>query len=163
MAVHICNHCNFRRLDRTTPCPDCGTIATHTHLGPLLKGLVITGTLFVVFIFVAYLGVITPNPKPSSVRRTGVSPISEYRIVDDGWFGCTEREQLNKLTQYTTQKDKEAFNRELAMGLVTGMCTQFEEGEIVFLMDATVFAGVVNVRRKGETQTYWTYREAIRQ
>ena len=120
--------------------------------------------LLVILIAVGYCASISDQSSgPHSRARRVTSNNSEYRISDEGWFGCTEREQLDKLTQYATQKDKDAFSRELARGLVTGTCTRFDEGEIVYLMEATIFAGVVNVRRKGETQTYWTYTEAIRQ
>ena len=88
--------------------------------------------LVVILIAVGYCISISDQSGGSSSQPTRkTSNISEYRISGDGWFGCTEREQLSNLIRYTSQQDKDAFKQELALGLTLGTCTQFEEGEIV--------------------------------
>jgi hypothetical protein len=38
----------------------------------------------------------------------------------------------------------------------------FKNGEVVYIADTAIFSGGVKVRRKGETQEYWTNLEAIK-
>ena len=60
------------------------------------------------------------------------------------------------------QGDEEAFSYALAVSVAYGEATFFEKGEIVYLVEAKVlWAGIVQVRREGETTKYWTAMEAI--
>ena len=87
---------------------------------------------------------------------------SERRISGDHWFGCTDREYFDKLNDYVAQKDAQAFRKALAAGVLTGICTLFKKGEVVYVTDATIFSGLVKVRRKGQLQEFWTYIEAVK-
>jgi len=77
------------------------------------------------------------------------------------YVGCISREDHRKLTNYVVQKDKKAYERYLLAGLAAGTCTVFEKGESVYVVETAVFSGLVKVRRKGETQEYWTNIEAV--
>lgn len=90
-----------------------------------------------------------------------VSSGQEKRISGDHWFGCTDREYFDKLVGYAVQKDNKAFKKALAAGLVLGTCTIFKNGEVVYITDTAISSGLVKVRRKGETQEYWTNIEAV--
>jgi hypothetical protein len=77
-------------------------------------------------------------------------------------IGCISRDDYDKLTAYVVQGDREAFGRLLTEGLSTGRCVEFKKGETVYVMDVGVMSGAVKVRRKGETQEYWTAIESVR-
>jgi hypothetical protein len=95
--------------------------------------------------------------KPGDANESG----QEKRISGDHWFGCVDREYLGNLVKYAVQKDNEAFTRALTAGLLTGACTPFKNGEVVYITDVAFFSGNIKVRRKGETKEYWTVIEAL--
>jgi hypothetical protein len=94
--------------------------------------------------------------------RSSVSNGLEKRISGDNWFGCTARDYFEKLVGYAVQKDNEAFAKALTTGLLSGTCTRFKNGEVVYIANTALFSGLVKVRRKGETQEYWTNIEAVK-
>jgi len=59
------------------------------------------------------------------------------------------------------QEDFEAFEKALAEGVLNGVCTIFEDGEVVYVTDTAILSGLVRIRRRGETQEYWTNLEAV--
>lgn len=84
------------------------------------------------------------------------------RIAGDVYFGCTERDCFERLATLAVQGDKQAFAEALGVGLLTGICTKFVEGEPIYLMGAGgLFSGLVRVRRPGEITEYWTVIEAV--
>ncbi len=93
--------------------------------------------------------------------RPATSGDDTKRISGSQWFGCSDREYFEKLIGYAVDKDNEAFKRALAAGVVAGNCTLFKNGEAVYTVDTAIFSGLVKVRRKGETQEYWTNLEAV--
>jgi hypothetical protein len=102
----------------------------------------------------------------SGSTTTSTQPVvagdGSKRISGEHRFGCSDRDYLDKLAGYAVQKDKKAFSQGLAAGLLSGVCTMFKEGEEVYLADTAIFSGLVKVRRKGETQEYWTNLEAVK-
>ena len=62
---------------------------------------------------------------------------------------------------YAVQGDNKAFSGGLAAGVINGTCTMFNAGETVYVTDTAIFSGLVEVRRKGESQEYWTNLEAV--
>ena len=94
---------------------------------------------------------------------TSTSAIAQNsrQIVDDHRFGCTNKEYLSKLIRYSVDKDLEAFKKGLVAGIVSKICTLFEKGESVLVVDTAIFSGLVKLRRKGEIKEYWTVLEAI--
>ena len=87
----------------------------------------------------------------------------EEKITGDHYFGCQDRDEFDKIISFAAQKDSEAFNAALWRDLATGQCTLFKNGETVFLTDTAIFHGLIQLRRKGETEEYWTNLEAARQ
>ena len=83
-----------------------------------------------------------------------------YTIVSDSYFGCGSKADFETMVTYVSQGDKAAFSSAYTLGLAAGTVTLFKKGEVVYLMDAT-WTGGVQVRREGETATYWTVTEAI--
>ena len=83
------------------------------------------------------------------------------RIKGDHRFGCSDREYFEKLVSYAVQDDNTAFSQGLAAGLLAGTCTMFSVGEEVYITDTAIFSGLVEVRKKGQTQEFWTNLEAV--
>ena len=86
---------------------------------------------------------------------------SVRRISGDHWFGCTSKEEFNKIFEYAADKDEQAFSKAWAAGIRAGTITEFKNGEEVYIVDTSVFSGLIKVRRKGETKEYWTNLEAV--
>ena len=97
-----------------------------------------------------------------------INPILDHleaesrRISGDKCFGCTDLDYHKKLTNYAVQKDMETFTKDLTDCLLRGKCTLFKSGEEVFLVDTTLFSGLIKVRRTGDTVEYWAIIEAIK-
>jgi tetratricopeptide (TPR) repeat protein len=102
------------------------------------------------------------NRESENPSRPSVSSGQGSLISGDNWFGCTNRDYFNKLVGYSVQRDEAAFTNALIAGLHNGTCTMFKNGEVVYIADTAIFSGGVKVRRKGETQEYWTNLEAIK-
>ena len=98
-----------------------------------------------------------PVPKTESVQAPG-----QTRIAGSNWFGSTSREYFKKLVEYEVQKDERAFSEALAAGVLTNTCTIFKDGEIVYITDTMLLSGMAKVRRRGDTQEYWTNVEAVK-
>ena len=103
----------------------------------------------------------TTKPSTSS-REPSASVGTNTHISGSSWYGCIDRRYFKKLTEYAVDRDEEAFKTALTAGLLSGACTLFRDGEIVYITDTAVLSGLVKVRRKGETEEYWTNIEAIR-
>ena len=86
----------------------------------------------------------------------------EGYINGKSWFGCANRDYFRKLVRYTVQGDKDAFVKALAIGIQTGVCTIFKDGERVYITDTSLFRGEVRVRRPGQMVEYWTVMEAVK-
>lgn len=85
-----------------------------------------------------------------------------HYVAGKNHFGCVSKDYFNKLIGYAVDKDLEAFKKGLGAGLLTGECTMFKSGETVFITDTSVFSGLVQIRRKGDTTAYWTNMEAVK-
>lgn len=92
----------------------------------------------------------------------GVAFALEGYINGKSWFGCADRDYFRKLVRYTVQGDKDAFVKAMAIGIQTGVCTIFKNGERVYITDTSLFRGEVKVRRPGQMIEYWTVMEAVK-
>jgi len=91
-----------------------------------------------------------------------VSVGADRTISSDSFFGCSDRSVCQKLVEYAVDKDNQAFKQALGAELLTGGCRMFQRGESVFIADTAIFSGLVKVRRRGETEEYWTAMEAVK-
>ncbi len=92
----------------------------------------------------------------------GMGNAQGMRISSDGHIGCTSREYFKKLVRYAGDNDKDAFKQGLVAGMLTGECTAFKDGELVYTTDTALFSGLVKIRRKGSTTEYWTNIETVK-
>jgi hypothetical protein len=99
------------------------------------------------------------NPSSSTVA---VATNEDKRISGDSRFGCSDRDYFEKLVGYAVQNDKQAFSNALAAGILAGTCTMFRDGDEVYVADTAIMSGLIKVRRKGQTEEYWTNLEAVK-
>jgi hypothetical protein len=110
-------------------------------------------------------------PKP-----TAVEPVSkaEPAVGEEGtaknlqrisgsrrYYGCTDKEVFNQLVRYGVQGDRKPWEQLLTSSVAVGICTHFEPGEPVFLMEVSLLAGMIKVRRTGDLHEFWTFLEAV--
>lgn len=108
------------------------------------------------------IGSFSSDSQKAKKSTSSISSWREKRITGDYWFGCVDREYFDNLVGYIVEEDKEAFTKAMAAGLLTGECTTFKNGEVVYISDTSIFSGIIKVRRKGDTKKYCTYIEAVK-
>jgi hypothetical protein len=93
---------------------------------------------------------------------TLASASNVHYINGDHYYGCTTKEKFDELLGYITDNDMNAFTQAFDEGLIEGTVVAFKNREPVYVEDAPFLSGMVELRRSGETQTYWTVSEAIK-
>lgn len=58
--------------------------------------------------------------------------------------------------------DTKAFGEALAAGVLSGVCTLFMGGEIVYITDHSWSDGLTRIHEKGDSHEYWINSEFIR-
>jgi len=101
-----------------------------------------------------------PASTPASPPSTPTSSV--WKISGDSWFGCSNREDFEKITGYAVDNDAQAFQQALAAGIYSGSCTFLKNGQVVYITDTAIFSGLIKVRLQGETQEFWTNLEAVK-
>lgn len=109
-----------------------------------------------------------PPSKPSAPATSAVTnskpatrPDGSHIVSRASSAGCVSKEAYEQLTKIAVQGDKEAFSRALAAGVLSGQCTIFSRGAVVFIDDTAIFSGLVRLRPQGQVQAYWTAMETI--
>ncbi|WOH55053.1 hypothetical protein [Bradyrhizobium sp. BWC-3-1] len=92
---------------------------------------------------------------------TGVA-FADDHVIRNSSYGCKSKDIRSKLTGYTVDGDKEAFRKALLVGVMSGECSLFNEGDHVYLTDTSIFSGLVCVRPRGALDCFWTNIEAVK-
>ena len=98
----------------------------------------------------------TPN-QPSTQSREAPRT---HRM--EGNFGCRDRTKFEELNGYHVNQNDIAFLGGLVRAYKDGTCRTFDDGEEVYVTERAISSGLVRVRPKGETSSWWTYAEATR-
>lgn len=98
----------------------------------------------------------TPN-QPSTQSREAPRT---HRM--EGNFGCRDRAKFEELNGYHVNQNDTAFLGGLVRAYQDGTCRTFDDGEEVYVTERAISSGLVRVRPKGETSSWWTYADAIR-
>ena len=85
-----------------------------------------------------------------------------HAVVNGPWLACESEKLHSKITTYSVADDKVAFRKAATAAITNGDCTLLRSGERVQLMDTAIFKGMVQVRRVGDIEEYWTNLEAIK-
>ncbi|OFV96119.1 MAG: hypothetical protein A3F68_04675 [Acidobacteria bacterium RIFCSPLOWO2_12_FULL_54_10] len=112
---------------------------------------------------------LTTTPSPSQTTKPATKTQATHadssglrRIAGPSWFGCLNRAKFEELNGYLHDQDRAAFIGSVGRAYRDGECVPFEQGEEVYLSDTAIFSGLVQVRRPGKTERWWTYAEAVR-
>ncbi len=183
MALYPCPECKREISTDAKACPHCGKKAgweaTQARFDALPKGMKIFLACAIAFFVLAMMvsgasdkG--APLPKAESataaqaqkptVEAAKPAPAADGTMtVQPGtWFGFRNREHMEKATQFAVQGDKDAFAKFMMNAMAAKAAIAFKAGEKVYLDDTAMFAGLVKVRRKGETEGWWTNFEAVK-
>ncbi|KVE97366.1 hypothetical protein WJ01_07710 [Burkholderia vietnamiensis] len=80
-----------------------------------------------------------------------------YHVKGGTWLGCDTKDRFYKIMSF----DKVAFRKAAVSAIEAGNWTLFRAGQTVYLGDVPILGGVIQLRREGDTEEYWTNREAI--
>lgn len=86
----------------------------------------------------------------------------DRRIQGDKRIGCVSEDYYRRLVRFAGSGDNEAFKEALVAGVLTGQCVMFKAGTPVILEDTALFSGLMQVRIRGETVSYWTSIESAK-
>ena len=166
MALIACPECKKKISDSAGNCPNCGYQLTPEKISEIKKkqqaGVIGCLAVIAILCIASLIGSFLSDSPKTKTSTPSVSRGQENRISGDNWYACTDRDYFEKLVRYAVQKDNQAFAKALTTGLLVGTCTAFKNGEVVYIADTAIFSGLVKVRRKGETQEYWTNIEAVK-
>lgn len=175
MALIKCPDCGADVSDAAAACPKCArpiaaqvmNQAAQARRSPAAKSKHLSGGS-VLFVFI-FLGLViyyfaNDSDAPESPKAAAAAPAlaQSKHIVGDSFFGCADKDYFSELVGYAVDKDVEAFKKGLRTGMLTGQCTMFKNEDEVFLTDTSIFSGLVQVRRRGDTTAYWTNLEAVK-
>lgn len=82
-------------------------------------------------------------------------------VLPGSWFGYRDREFLKNANNLGLRSTKDAWDRFMAKGVADGPYVPLRPGEEVFFVDIDIPAGMTKIRRKGETDGWWTNVEAL--
>lgn len=91
-----------------------------------------------------------------------VAIAQDRRIQGDSRIGCVSQEYYKKLVNFASSGDNEAFKKALVAGVLTEQCIMFKAGTRVILEDTAIFSGLMQVRVRGNTSSYWTSLESAK-
>ncbi|AOK63534.1 hypothetical protein [Burkholderia ubonensis] len=97
-----------------------------------------------------------------SAAAAGESRPGVHQIKGGTWLGCDTEERFDKIMSYSVSGDKAAFKKAAVAAINAGNCTLFRDGQTVHLADVKILGGTIKIRRDGETDEYWTNREAVK-
>ena len=100
-----------------------------------------------------------PRLKTPSPNSSGSGTVR--RINGNDRIGCISEDNYKELLGYAVEEDMQAFSRALLAAQLRGQCVVFAAGEAVYLTDTAIFSGLIQVRRQGDTNKYWTAVEAV--
>ncbi|KVP80382.1 hypothetical protein WJ92_18620 [Burkholderia ubonensis] len=97
-----------------------------------------------------------------SAAAAGESRPGVHQIKSGTWLGCDTEARLDKLISYSVSGDKAAYRKAAIAAINAGNCTLFREGQTIHLVDVPILGGTIKIRRDGETDEFWTIREAVK-
>lgn len=173
MALYNCPECNKRISTDADACPNCGkkagmarTQARWAATPKIVKAFFVAAVLFALgSLYVSYEANKHAEGKVARASAVTVSQTTSsgaMRVQSGQWFGYRDRELLDRSTKIAAQGDKAAWTQLMAQASAAGGIVPLKPGEEVFIEDVAMMAGVVKIRRKGETSRWWTNYEAVK-
>ncbi len=91
----------------------------------------------------------------------GIKAWAEQAVVARKTFGCINQGFMETILHYEAQNEEVAFMRALRVGLNSGICTLFERGEKIILLDHDPKTKMVKVKKPNDPQEYWIISQMI--
>lgn len=177
MALYPCPECKREISTDAKACPHCGKgIPPRSAWGKFQampeKSRNLLGGILVILAAVIALRTCGPSaakqqeavtaaPQAAATAQKGATD-GRLTVQPGQWFAFRDREMLERETKLAVQKDSEAWAKLMGQGAASGAIVKLKPGEEVFLEDTAVIAGLVKIRRKGETSGRWTNFEAVK-
>jgi hypothetical protein len=119
-------------------------------------------TLFVCIGLAWHLVLNLPRPQwtHSSEGSSINSSTSTGNTINGEWFGCTSKDDMQRLIGYANAKDYAAFERAMEQGIAAGRIRVFNAGDQIVLVKGELLTGLKKVRLRGDTEEYWIPIEA---
>ena len=76
-------------------------------------------------------------------------------------LACRTQELTQSIERIRGSSDREAFNRAATDAITSGRCAVFNVGDEVNTVEVAMWAGMIQLRKRGDTVAYWTYLSAI--
>lgn len=152
-----CKACKHMVSVWASKCPSCGqgnpTVTAKDYLAMIaLIGIVI-------FFFSISSGDETGTAAAPSLPKIDFQGVNV--INDDGMLACSSKEAYDEMFGYIQTKDEDAYTEGLMKYAMAGICRIFNKGEEVYIQDSSALQGLLKVRMKGKTTSYWIIREAV--
>ena len=80
---------------------------------------------------------------------------TQRRVRPEGLYACQHKETLQRMLNYSRADDLEAADKLLNLSARSGECIDLAGGTTVFVVSMDLFS-FVQVRPKGQVETYWT-------
>lgn len=86
-----------------------------------------------------------------ALAASAVIAVAGEGTISQVTFGAISKEVSGKVSQYAVDKDSAAVLQLIQRGLVT----MLQPGQRVYLVETSLFSGLVKVRVKGSTDELW--------
>ena len=103
---------------------------------------------------------VAPPVSPSFTQSAPAREVGWHRIVVIK-LACRSRETTERMEQIRGSGDKAAFTSAASAAISSGRCVVLNVGDEVNTVEVAMWAGMINLRKRGETDSYWTYLSAI--
>jgi hypothetical protein len=98
---------------------------------------------------------------PAAADTNDEGPSNEKVVSAGNFVACRDRAYVEKLLTYSVDRDEVAFARGVNFGRATGECFVLKAGD-AYLIDDSTMSGFIQIRRRGESNTYWTLNNALK-
>lgn len=100
---------------------------------------------------------------PAAVQQPARKSLAfnEWHPTKRGGFGCKTKELTDRIFSIMESGDKDAGMRLLLQKVLEDECTTFKVGDQVYLEDFAFWTGLLKVRSKGSTESYFVAKQMI--
>lgn len=103
------------------------------------------------------------DPRINSGQLTPLEDTVDVHHIRMDMFGCQSVKTFNSIATKLRQRnpDEEAFKTLLAIGISSGDCEMFQNGDSVDVTDTDTFPGYDRIHRPNEDISYWMFAKAV--
>ena len=163
MALKSCRECGEQVSSEAHTCPKCG-ITKPAKEGK--KAGSVTAVVVFCFFLILISNLVRDADKPQSAgHQPSSNPLPNIGSLvtpNNAAFGCVDKPYLEGAVKFAVEHDEEAYGKYFIGGLANGECRTFEKNDVLYVQDVSVFDDVIQVREKGQTQSYWLFHSDVK-